>query len=89
MTWPTPFALGVEHPFLPTLAIGGYESKCRLNSSTKFVLAQPSCASLADRRENRGAQKRDEQKIIEMAGLERSILSIVGEAKQLAPVRRQ
>jgi hypothetical protein len=81
--------LRVDHPLLPPVAIGGDEAQGFLQLSTKFILGQTIRSSRADSRERCGAQKRDEQKVIEMAGLECRILSIVGEAEQLAPIGRQ
>ena len=73
--------LGIEHPLLPPTTIGGDEAQGPLQLSTKFILGQTIRSSRADSGERRGAQQRDEQKVIEVAGLECSILSIVGEAE--------
>src|SRR5262249_48000309 len=80
---------GIEHPLLTPIAIDGRETHRRLNAPAEFIIAQPLRAGLANGRENGAAQERDKEEIVEMAGLQGGVLTIVGEAQELAAARRQ
>ena len=83
------FDLGIEHPLLSPLAFAGDEPQraCRRppNSSSE----RPSGPAARDGRQSSGAQQRDKQEVIKVAGLQCSVLPIVGKAEQLASLRRQ
>ena len=60
------------------------EAQRCLQAIAELVLGKPLGACRAHRRERCGAQQSDKQEVVEVAGLQRGVLAIVGEAEQLA-----
>jgi hypothetical protein len=63
------FDLGIEHPFLSPFAFAGDEPQLGLQTTAEFVLGEAAWSRRSYRGQRGGAQQRDKQEVVKMAGL--------------------
>ena len=78
--------IGVQHPVPSGGLIGSSKSQGLSDTEAYFVIAESIRPGIENGAQCRAAQKTDKQEVVEMSGLKRGILAVVGETEQLALV---
>ena len=77
---------GLQQPFGANLPVRPVEAERTLLGDSKLVAAESVRTGILECAEKARADEADEEEVVEMAGLERRVLTVVGEAEQLARV---
>ena len=80
---------GLEQPLGADLRVRPVEAQGALGSNTQLVAAESLRACIPQRTEEARTDKAHEEEVVEVAGLERGVLAIVGETQELSRVGTQ
>ena len=77
---------GLQQPLGANLRVRPVEAERALLGDSKLVAAEPVRAGILECAEKARADEADEEEVVEVAGLERRVLTVVGEAEDLSRV---
>ena len=86
---PGPLDVRFLHPLISALDVIREEPEGRLDRETHLVVGEALRICCVERGKDRAPKQRHEDKIVEVAGLQRRILAVVGEREELALFRSE